>query len=295
MKLYAPGYYTDFVCIADRCHHSCCIGWEIDVDADTIRKYELMSHPYGEVIRQSIENSQTPHFRLGESGRCPHLDASGLCRIICEVGEDHLCAICREHPRFYNQNSRGCFVGLGLSCEEACRVILSSDSYSEFIEIGEIEEADEVFDFDAAAEIETLYAILSDRSLPYSERLLSIASSRTLPSDLSKEYRAELLSSLEYLDEAHESLFINAPEAAFDSENDLLCERALAYFIFRHCSSASDEFEFRAALGFSLFCENLLRSLAAESPDPNDLARMISEELEYSEDNTESIKTEFMF
>jgi lysine-N-methylase len=36
MKLRAPKYYLDFACIADRCKHSCCIGWEIDVDADTM-------------------------------------------------------------------------------------------------------------------------------------------------------------------------------------------------------------------------------------------------------------------
>ena len=27
-----PDYYKEFQCIADQCEHSCCIGWEIDVD-----------------------------------------------------------------------------------------------------------------------------------------------------------------------------------------------------------------------------------------------------------------------
>ena len=43
MKLFAPEYYKDFVCIADRCKHSCCVGWEIDVDKDTLEKYK--KHP----------------------------------------------------------------------------------------------------------------------------------------------------------------------------------------------------------------------------------------------------------
>jgi lysine-N-methylase len=34
MKLIAPDTYPEFCCIADRCRHSCCIGWEIDVDPD---------------------------------------------------------------------------------------------------------------------------------------------------------------------------------------------------------------------------------------------------------------------
>ena len=31
MKLYAPKYYNEFKCIADKCTHSCCVGWEIDM------------------------------------------------------------------------------------------------------------------------------------------------------------------------------------------------------------------------------------------------------------------------
>lgn len=295
MKLFAPKYYSEFTCIADRCRHSCCVGWEIDIDADTMDKYASLCHPYGEAVRNSIDNTDTPHFRLGRGDRCPHLDEHGLCRIICEIGEDCLCDICREHPRFYNYNSRGCFVGLGLSCEEACRIILGSDSYCDFTVIGELTEEAETNDFDAIAEIEKLYTVLSDQTVTYAERLKNIASLYSLPFEFAAEARAELLSSLEYLDASHESLFINAPKASFAPDKNIICERVLAYFIFRHCSAASDEFEFRAALGFALFCENLFRALAAESEDIFDLARIISEELEYSEDNTESIKTEFIF
>ena len=43
MKLYAPKYYERFKCIADKCSHSCCIGWEIDVDADTLKKYKSLN------------------------------------------------------------------------------------------------------------------------------------------------------------------------------------------------------------------------------------------------------------
>ena len=42
IKLFAPEYYNEFKCIADRCTHSCCIGWEIDVDGDTVEKYESL-------------------------------------------------------------------------------------------------------------------------------------------------------------------------------------------------------------------------------------------------------------
>ena len=35
MKLIAPDYYNKFSCIADKCRHSCCVGWEIDIDENT--------------------------------------------------------------------------------------------------------------------------------------------------------------------------------------------------------------------------------------------------------------------
>ena len=77
-------------------------------------------------------------------------------------------------------------------------------------------------------------------------------------------------------------------------------ERALSYFLYRHGSAAQDEQEFRVALGFSLFCERLLASMArAESvQDMTDfvhLARILSEEIEYSEENTDAILFEFSF
>ena len=92
MKLYAPEYYSDFVCIADKCRHSCCIGWEIDVDPLSMEKYSAIVHPYGQTVRDSIDiNSDTPHFITDDEDRCPHLDSHGLCRMILNLGEDSLC------------------------------------------------------------------------------------------------------------------------------------------------------------------------------------------------------------
>ena len=55
--------------------------------------------------------------------------------------------------------------------------------------------------------------------------------------------------------------------------------------------------EFRASIGFSLFCERLLASLAKSGSADSlpEFARIVSEELEYSEDNTEALKFEFFF
>ena len=298
MKLYAPKYYEKFNCIADKCRHSCCVGWEIDIDEDTARKYAALTNDYGKEIEKSIDRDEIPHFRLCEGERCPHLAPSGLCRIICELGEGFLCDICREHPRFYNDTSRGKEVGLGMACEEACRIILSSDEYKDLIEIGEVTGEEQLFDFDAIQHREKIFSLLSEDAMPYPARIERISSEYGVSlSTRSDDGWGALICSLEYLNEAHKEMFLRySSEHQPPKKFEKMLERAFAYFVFRHCSGAESEANFLSALGLALFCERLLSSLSKSAENENEvtgLARIISEEIEYSEDNTEAIKAEF--
>lgn len=298
MPILAPRYYTNFCCIADRCTHSCCIGWEIDIDCITMQKYDALKNNIGEVIRESIDRKNVAHFRLGDGERCPHLDRRGLCTIISELGDGYLCDICREHPRFYNETSLGLEVGLGLACEEACRIVLRSDDYKDMITIDEKSGAPSESDFDTIPHRSKIYCILSDDSLHYGERTKHICKLYDvhLTTITDKQWR-EILEELEYLDEAHKELFgcFSADVVAKKNDEKVL-ERAFAYFIYRHVSAAEDEEQLRAALGFCLFCERLLASvISGHDIDVTEAARIISEELEYSEDNTERIMSEFYF
>lgn len=300
MKLYAPKYYKEFRCIADKCRHSCCIGWEIDIDSETMEKYAEISHAYGKTVIKSIDTTGVSHFRLCAGEKCPHLNEKGLCNIILNLGEGYLCDVCREHPRFYNDTNAGKEVGIGMACEEAARIILGSDDYGIFMEIGGISGEASVIPFDGRIYRKEIYGILSDNDLPYKEKLSRIYSDYSVsPSVLSDGGWREALSSLEYLDGAHKMLFSNYSSEFFPApEYEKYLERALAYFIFRHCTEAEDEDEFRISLGFCLFCERLLASLlrAANPKTIDDIilpARILSEEIEYSEDNTETIMLEF--
>ncbi len=298
MKLYAPKYYKEFKCIADRCIHSCCIGWEIDVDEDTMEKYVSLSGGYADTIRTSIDAGDTAHFRLCEGERCPHLDKDGLCRIITEYGEEYLCDICREHPRFYNETARGLEVGLGAACEEACRIILGSDEYDKMTVIEEDGGMEnDLCIFDTIPHREQIYNLLKDASTHRDDKLSDISRSYgvsiTTPSD---EEWHEIISSLEYLDDSHRDLFsLYCSSVKPSSENEKALERALAYFIYRHVSGAWDEGSLRQRVGFCLFCERLLASIITYTElDAVTATRMISEEIEYSEDNTAAITDAFI-
>ena len=302
MKLFAPRYYQQFSCIADRCQHTCCAGWEIDIDEKTAKKYATIQHPYGAVIRDSIEVSDgVPHFCLKDGERCPHLDDTGLCRIIREMGEDALCEICREHPRFYHITPDGMEVGLGMACEEACRLILFNGDAREMVQIGQVTQRRPRHLFDTRADRQVLDAILADSSLPYPQRLCRIYTHFGIaPTAHPDQAWHALLNELEYMDDAHRTLFCcYSSDLKYAQEHASILSRALAYFVFRHCSQTCDTEDFLASLGFCLFCERLLASLLAEHPTDwtdalIDAARILSEELEYSVENTERIKEMFL-
>ena len=51
-------------------------------------------------------------------------------------GEDFICDICKEHPRFYNDCGDHIEAGIGLVCEEACQLVISSDGFELIAEDG---------------------------------------------------------------------------------------------------------------------------------------------------------------
>ena len=127
-----PSYCNSFQCIASRCRDNCCIGWEIDIDEETDRFYRNVTGDFKRRLEDGISRDGTPHFRLqGKKERCAFLNDDNLCDIFIHLGEEHLCGICREHPRFYEwyEEIPGLMdwteSGLGLCCEEAARLFVS--------------------------------------------------------------------------------------------------------------------------------------------------------------------------
>ena len=116
-----PDFYEEFCCKADKCQHTCCAGWEIDIDAAT-------AGPVGEAIRQNIvEVDGTWQFRLGPGDRCPFLRSDGLCELIRRADESVLCDICANHPRFFVSLGDYELAGVGLSCEKSCELLLAEE------------------------------------------------------------------------------------------------------------------------------------------------------------------------
>ncbi len=281
MQILVPDYYNEFRCIADKCRHNCCIGWEIDIDEDTLALYDGIGGKMGERLKNGIDRSDIPHFVL-DGERCPFLNENGLCDIITELGDGALCDICADHPRYRNYFSDRLEMGLGLCCEEATRLILSNTDKVKLIDI-DTSEAVTTY-----PEREKVLSILQDRALPFSERLDSIKNFED------KDYSA-LFYSLERLDTQWEKYIglLNAESDTTLFEWDIIFEQLAVYFVLRHSLEDLND-----GILFSAFSVYIIRKICSVLKAKNgllafseiaEICRMYSAEIEYSDENIETI------
>ncbi|MBQ3567930.1 MAG: flagellin lysine-N-methylase [Anaerotignum sp.] len=309
MKLIAPDYYTDFKCIADKCRHSCCIGWVIDVDPDTLAYYHTIDGKLGERLKEGIdEGGETAHFILGEEERCPFLNRTGLCDLITELGEESLCQICTDHPRYRNFYADRTEIGLGLCCEAAGELILKKREKTSLVVLeddGEMEEPD-VADVSLLTFREELSAIAQNRRMTVEERAEAIlqAAEMTIPERSNGEW-ADIYLELERLEadwtdrlaEWKETDLSQAP--VLDSDDwEIAFEQLLVYFLYRQLPFALDDGEYEGRAAFCVLSYRVIRDLCCVhevlhgSVTPDDLveiARQYSAEIEYSDENVEAL------
>ncbi len=307
MCQFTPDYYKDFHCVAGSCQHSCCIGWEIDVDPDKLCSYNSVPGPFGDRLRASISPEHPPHFILVEGERCPFLNSENLCDIILTLGEDQICEICSEHPRFHNHLSDRVESGLGLCCEEAARLILSRTDPVQLVSDGPKTEPDELI-----ALRDKAMALLQDRSSTISERLDTMLAlcDATLPKRAMEDWCSFLLS-LERLDNTWTDLldllqaeWSNVNLSGFDihmRSRQTEYEQFAVYLLYRHLIQAISPIDLSARAAFVAWGYSLLHALGAVLWTKNDsftfenqveLARLFSSELEYSEENMDLLLDE---
>ena len=306
MKVFAPNYYKDFHCIADKCRHSCCIGWEIDIDPETMSKYNSVCGEFGTRLKCGIKNENgIDSFILGENERCPFLNQKGLCDIITELGEDHLSQICTDHPRFRNFFSDREELGLGLCCEEACRIILSKKEKTVLEIIEDDGEDIELYDDEKVilAFRERLFDLVQDRSQSIEKRIDSIL--ELFGISLDNEAICKCLTAfadMEIMDSSWRDITDKLTTAHilsdFVPDFDVPYEQLLVYFIYRHIPESEDMSDLAARVAFAVLSVRIINGIykmlnAENKPDFEllcDVCRMYSSEIEYCEENIEKMK-----
>lgn len=288
MKQIHPNYYKKFTCTADRCHHSCCIGWEIDIDPEAYEKYKKVPGDFGDRLRAGIAYGDVPCFKLGEGERCTFLNDRGLCDIILALGEEALCDICTDHPRFRNFFSDRTETGLGISCEESCRIILSETEPMYLVtdsddDIDDVDPDDETF----FAERDHVFAVLADRRISLSERFALLTEEYGITGDTrSPAEWAELYRGLERLDPSWDNVLSRLGKCAeFAVPEGTVWENLAVYIVYRHAAN----YGVRDSVALAIHTVRMLCTIADDFEVICDVSRMWSSEIEYSEENTEVV------
>ncbi|MBQ3889611.1 MAG: flagellin lysine-N-methylase [Clostridia bacterium] len=317
MKFIQPDFYEAFRCTAGACAHNCCLGWEVDVDPDTAAFYGGLEGALGEKMRRcmTVSPDGSRCFAMTGEERCPFLDADNLCEIYSALGHDALCDICREHPRFYREFPGRTERGLGLACEEVCRLLESGDRltlvtvddgaddgltdrerddadfYDEFCDF----RADlfrEIFDGGRSLRDTLGKAVVmtADWSLeqPLAARPLGEIARRyaaTEPIDGAWERQAARLT---------RDARLHLPDAAYDAHY----KKVFAYLIFRHLSRGFFDGRYVEVMRFCVEAVQYLRlwdgatlreTGALTADDLRESVRRWSQQVEYSAENTDAL------
>ena len=150
MRYTRPHFYDDFVCTADKCPDTCCAGWQIMIDEDTLEKYKNVKGDFRKRLHSSIDWEEGCFFQFNER-RCAFLNDRNLCDLYLALGEEGFCDTCRKYPRHTEEFEGIREYSLSLSCPVAARMILANQGMLQFAEIEDEEEdelEDEFEDFD---------------------------------------------------------------------------------------------------------------------------------------------------
>lgn len=295
MKTIAPDYYMEFACIKGACRHSCCVGWEIDVDPESRERYRTVRGAVGKKLAENIVDCpDVAHFKLDAEERCPFLQADGLCEMIIALGEASLCQICADHPRFRNFFSDSTELGLGLCCEAAAGLILSRREPTGFITIEDDGADGEAYEDER--EIREIRAALigraQERGLNVERRLKRILDDMEIEMPVISYARwAEFMLGLERMDDgwARRLGTLNKPCEATLVGWDTEFEQLLTYLLWRHLPGVLDDGDLEGRVAFCALMWCIMRRMFALSgggfEELVEITRLYSSEIEYSDEN----------
>lgn len=176
-----PDYFNEFKCIADKCKDTCCAGWQIVIDEESLEKYKKIKGDYIWKVMSCVD-WENDCFRQDNEKRCAFLNADNLCELYKNAGQDSLCKTCRDYPRHTEEFEGVREVTLSASCPEVARILMERMTPVSFVteEHPEEEETEYFGDFDPFlySIIEearnAMLEILENRSIPIKERVVLV-------------------------------------------------------------------------------------------------------------------------
>lgn len=306
MKTFTLSPFKNFKCIGGECKHNCCLKWQIDVDAKTLKKYRADKSDFSETLKNGVDFNAS-RLKMHKR-RCVFLNRDNLCDIIINLGDNALCQVCKDHPRYRNFFSSFTEISYGLCCEEASKELFAYDGNVSPVLIsddGKISERlskrAESFEKEKLAFRERAFNIIENRERTFDKRmaeLLEICDINIF--DVVLYPWKETFLKLERLSESWTNRLKTARFLAtlFPEKNAVVFERLAYYFIHRHVSAAEDKIDLRTRLLFCFISLAAINSICSSQTDEADeyplelvadVAREYSAEIEYSDNNVNSL------
>lgn len=334
MKEYIPDYYKDFRCIADKCKDSCCIGWEIMIDPESYKKYQNVKGKFHDRLMQGIDHEGDKAFHLDHCDRCVFLNQKNLCDIYIELGEDALCEICTQHPRFHNEYGNIRQTGLGMACEEAARLMFETKEFGLYQIQGTKTETIDDFD-EAILEIQLwLLELLKKRENPIEQRIEQIFDivqtiqdhlnqtgeiSDTWKDDpIKKHYILDQMceetyiknwisvyQELDFMDPKIKKMFCEMEQMPLmikeQKMDGFYIEHLMSYFIYRYFMKSCEDDNLIDKVKFAVLSCLMIEQMNEYCKKnhilktPQEIAQVYSKEIEYSQENMDIIFEELLF
>lgn len=179
MRTVHEDFEKDFKCIADKCPMTCCKGWQIVVDENSLNRYSEYSGNVPNKINAFIDFEEGTLVQKKDLS-CAFLNKNGLCDLQLADGEDMLCDTCRLYPRHVEEYEDLREWSVSLSCPEAARMYVErtvpasevvTDDDSEDPLSDEFEDFD-YFTFDKLLQArDVVYEIILDEHFSFAEKI----------------------------------------------------------------------------------------------------------------------------
>ena len=256
MILRTPEFYKNFKCIAGDCPDSCCQGWEVDADSDSLAYYKTIGGEMRERIDSVLDKDEFGNtvFRLADKKRCPFLNSENLCDMHIEIGAQHTPYTCRMFPRFINDFGGTREMGVSFSCPVASDMMFNLTEPMSFCdEINDLppslNDIDAQIYFFLVKARKRAFSIVQDRTLPVNKRLIQLLDyGEELQQDLDDYPRAT--DNIDFFDVFRNPELINPQwtERVDNGKyrpvaNTAFNENIASYFIFRYFLTAVDDYD----------------------------------------------------
>jgi lysine-N-methylase len=149
MPLLSAKYVERFRCIGAECENTCCRGWSIQLTREDKKRLDLaldkapqaLQKLKGAVMADPHADKSSPRpfvMRADAEGYCQFLSPERLCQLHATLGEAVLPGVCSQYPREVSRFGGTREIWVALSCPEAARLCLLSETGFELCELEEV-------------------------------------------------------------------------------------------------------------------------------------------------------------